>query len=274
MLRSNAYTNAAPHLVGADHPGQPSPGEWSGSSAHIHPTRVLCIDSDESMHQRLADFLTTHAMWVRTSTLQWSVVERLLATEAPDVVIIELPQRGNDWIGLLHRSRSHSSAPAIIATGQATSEAERVSALEVGADAYVVKPYGLRELVARIRAIVRRSQIGRNAALRRPHWKSCRFGGWELDGRTRCLTAIDGTQPKLTKGEYALLMAFLNAAECPLTREQLLNAIRVHEDVFDRVIDVRVLRLRRKLATSRHMPETIRTVRGVGYSLAVPVEWV
>jgi two-component system OmpR family response regulator len=236
-------------------------------------TRVLLIDNDETLHRQVQDYLETFAMRVSTSALHGDAVERLLAAEAPDVIVVHLPPSGNDWINLLRRKRPRCTPPAIIAIGHADKETERVAALELGADAYFTKPYGLRELVARIRAIVRRDQMDRNVGPRRAHFRRCRFGGWELDRQTRCLTAIDGAQCELTKGEYALLLAFLNTPECPLTREHLLDAIRVHEDVFDRAIDVRVLRLRRKLAAGSNVPPVIQTVHGVGYSLAVSVEW-
>jgi two-component system OmpR family response regulator len=252
----------------------PNSGKWSESPACPSPTSVLVINDDESEHQRVADYLVIHAMRVRTSAMDSDVVERLLATEAPDVVVVELPSCGSNWINLLHWNRPHSGAPAIIAIGHIDSEAERVSALEVGADTYLSKPYGLRELVARIRAIVRRNQMSRNHVLTKVHCGACRFGNWVLDRRSRCIQAIDGTRSVLTKGECALLLAFLDSPGCPLTREQLLDAMRVHEDVFDRTIDLRVLRLRRKLANGGRTHQIIQTVHGVGYSLAVPVEWV
>ena len=108
---------------------------------------------------------------------------------------------------------------------------------------------------------------GRNAEQGR-----CRFGGWQLDRRTRRLTDPNGTLVALTKGEYALLIAFLDAPQRPLTREQLLQATRMHEDIFDRSIDVQILRLRRKLEADPTMPRIIQTERGVGYRFAVPVE--
>jgi two-component system OmpR family response regulator len=146
--------------------------------------------------------------------------------------------------------------------------------LELGADDYVIKPFGLRELLARVRAVLRRRESGRQAAPRDAARGRCRFGGWQLDRRSRRLTDPNGVPVALTKGEYALLIAFLDAPLRPLSREHLLQATRVHEDVFDRSIDVQILRLRRKLEIDPSAPRVIRTERGIGYVFALPVERV
>jgi len=130
----------------------------------------------------------------------------------------------------------------------------------------------LRELLARIRAVLRRREPGQAAAQRDPGKGRYRFGGWQLDRKSRRLTNSRSEVVALTKGEYALLIAFVDAPERPLSREHLLQATRVHEDVFDRSIDVQVLRLRRKLETDPNSPSIIRTERGVGYVFAAPVQ--
>ena len=111
-----------------------------------------------------------------------------------------------------------------------------------------------------------------NAVQREAEQGRYRFGNWQLDRRLRRLTTSSGTPVVLTKGEYSLLTAFLDAPQRPLTREHLLQATRVHEDVFDRSIDVQILRLRRKLETDSRAPSIIQTERGVGYTFALPVE--
>jgi DNA-binding winged helix-turn-helix (wHTH) protein len=151
-------------------------------------------------------------------------------------------------------------------------EIDRVVGLELGADDYVTKPFSLRELLARIRAVLRRHDAGRAAPQRDSDRGRCKFGGWQLDRRTRRLTDPHGAPIALTKGEYALLTAFLDAPQRPLSREHLLQATRVHEDVFDRSIDVQILRLRRRLESDPSAPSIIRTERGVGYVFALPVE--
>jgi len=151
-----------------------------------------------------------------------------------------------------------------------------VVGLELGADDYVTKPFSLRELLARARAVLRRraasAQVSEPEKGREPERGRCRFGGWQLDRRLRRLTDAESRPVSLTKGEYALLVAFLDAPQRPLTREHLLQATRVHEDVFDRSIDVQVLRLRRKLETDPSAPRVIQTERGIGYVFALPVE--
>ncbi|HUA76077.1 MAG TPA: winged helix-turn-helix domain-containing protein, partial [Acetobacteraceae bacterium] len=161
--------------------------------------------------------------------------------------------------------RTRSDVPVIITTGYQSEEIDRVVGLELGADDYVTKPFGLRELLARIRAVLRRQELGRIASRREAEQGSSRFAGWTLERKSRRLTNPDGVHVPLTKGEYTLLVAFLDAPQRPLSREHLLQATRIREDVFDRSIDVQILRLRRKLETNPAAPQLIRTERGVGY---------
>jgi two-component system, OmpR family, response regulator len=142
------------------------------------------------------------------------------------------------------------------------------------ADDYVTKPFAVRELLARIRAVLRRQELGRVALQRDAEQGRSKFGGWQLDRRARRLTDPNGAPVTLTKGEYALLVAFLDAPQRPLSREHLLQATRIHEDVFDRSIDVQILRLRRKLEAEPSAPRIIQTERGVGYVFVLPVECV
>ena len=176
-------------------------------------------------------------------------------------------------IDLLQRMRELKHAmPVIVITGHRRDDIDRVVGLELGADDYLTKPFNLRELLARVRAVLRRFEVGRAAPPRDPERGRCRFGGWQLDRRTRKLTDPDGAPVALTKGEYALLVAFLDAPQRPLSREHLLQATRVHEDVFDRSIDVSVLRLWRKLEANPSAPRIIQTERGVGYVFTLRVE--
>jgi two-component system, OmpR family, response regulator len=158
----------------------------------------------------------------------------------------------------------------IVVTGHRREEVDRIVGLELGADDYLTKPFSLRELLARIRAVLRRWDAT-GAPRRDARRDVLAFGEWVLDRRARRLTDPGGAEVKLTKGEYALLLAFLDAPRRPLTREHLLQATRVHEDVFDRSIDVQILRLRRKLEADPNHPTIIRTERGVGYVFDLPV---
>jgi DNA-binding response OmpR family regulator len=241
------------------------------STLDNRPTRVLVVDDDPSIQRMLGDYLEQRGMRV-ISARQGQEVARQFATDEPEVVILDLRLGQEDGLDLLREVRSPSDVPVIISTGYRRDEIDRVVGLELGADDYVTKPFGVRELLARIRAVLRRREVGRIASQRETEQGRYRFGGWQLDRRARRLIDPSGTAVALTKGEYALLVAFVEAPQRPLTREHLLQATRVHEDVFDRSIDVQILRLRRKLETDPSAPSIIQTERGVGYVFTLPVE--
>ncbi len=243
----------------------------STSAGGATPARVLVIDDDQAMRHMLVNYLEQHNMRVLSASDRQAAT-RQLATAEPNVVILDLRLGQEDGLDLLREIRSRSDVPIIITTGHRRDEIDRVVGLELGADDYVTKPFGLRELLARIRAVLRRQETGRAASERDSKQGRCRFGNWQLDRRARRLTDPTGAPVTLTKGEYALLIAFLDAPQRPLTREHLLQATRIHEDVFDRSIDVQILRLRRKLETDPSVPRIIRTERGVGYVFALTVE--
>jgi two-component system, OmpR family, response regulator len=234
------------------------------------PPYVLFIDDDLTMQQMVGNYLREQNIRV-TSLSNGQAVMRELRREDPGLVILDLRLGQEDGLDLLRQIRAQSDVPVIITTGHRREEIDRVIGLELGADDYVVKPFGLRELLARIRALLRRQRLARSTADRNTQSRRLRFGGWELDRRTRRLLDQNRSHVALTKSEYALLVAFLEAPQRPLTREHLLQATRVHEDVFDRSIDVQVLRLRRKLETEPGMPRIIQTERGVGYVFALGV---
>jgi two-component system, OmpR family, response regulator len=235
------------------------------------PPRVLIVDDDQTVQHMLANYLGQHAM-PTVSASQRQEVARQFAANAPNVVILDLQLGQEDGLTLLREIRSWSDVPVIIISGHRCSAIDRVVGLELGADDYVTKPFALRELLARIRALLRRREIARSALQRKPAQGRYRFGEWQLDCRARRLTSPSGELVALTKGEYALLRAFLDAPQRPLSREHLLQVTRIHEDVFDRSIDIQILRLRRKLEVDPNTPRIIRTERGVGYVLTLPVE--
>jgi Response regulators consisting of a CheY-like receiver domain and a winged-helix DNA-binding domain len=240
------------------------------SAERSQPT-CLVVEDDRTMRHLVMNYLEEHG--IRTiSASGREEVAGLLAREEPSLVILDLRLGQEDGLDLLREIRSHSDIPVIITTGHRRDEIDRVVGLELGADDYITKPFGLRELLARIRAVLRRREVGQAAVQRDPERGRCRFGGWQLDRRGRRLSDSSGIPVALTKGEYALLIAFLDAPQRPLSREHLLQATRIHEDVFDRSIDVQVLRLRRKLETDPNAPRVILTERGVGYVFALPVE--
>jgi two-component system OmpR family response regulator len=237
------------------------------SKADNRPARI-CIVEDDPI---IGDYLRQHNMRVVSASGPREMIQHLAAGEL-DLVILDLRLGEEDGFDLLREIKSRCDVPVIIITGDRRDEIDRVVGLELGADDYVTKPFSLRELLARIRAVLRRRDAGRAAPQRDSDRGRCKFGGWQLDRRTRRLTDPHGAPIALTKGEYALLTAFLDAPQRPLSREHLLQATRVHEDVFDRSIDVQILRLRRRLESDPSAPSIIRTERGVGYVFALPVE--
>jgi two-component system, OmpR family, response regulator len=250
--------------------GVRGPAQQSTGNASAKPPRVLVVDDDTSMQHMLANYLEQHNMQV-FSAAQKQEVTRQFAAGEPDLVILDLRLGEENGLDLLREIRSRSEVPVIIVTGHQGDEIDRVVGLELGADDSVTKPFGLRELLARIRAVLRRHAIGRVTAQREAERGRSRFGGWQLDRCARRLTDPSGIPVALTKSEYALLIAFLDAPQRPLSREHLLQATRIHEDIFDRSIDVQILRLRRKFERDPSAPRIIQTERGVGYVFALPV---
>jgi two-component system, OmpR family, response regulator len=237
------------------------------------PARVLVIDPDRSMQQVMDDYFSQHNMRIFSAFRRQDVARQFTAAE-PNAVILDIQLGEDDGLNVLREIRARSNVPVIIVTGYRHDEVDRVVGLELGADDYLSKPFGLRELVARIRAVLRSREMGRIAWQRQADQALCRFGGWQLDRRMRQLTAPNGVSVALTKSEYALLSVFVDAPQRPLTREFLLQATRVHDDVFDRSIDVQILRLRRKLEIDKGEPPVIQTLRGLGYILPHTVERV
>jgi DNA-binding response OmpR family regulator len=250
------------------------PSDLTTSAADSRPARIFIVEDEPVMLRMVADYLEQHNIDAVPASGRQEMIRYFTANE-PDLVILDLRLGHEDGFDLLREIRSRSDVPIIITTGDRRDEIDRVVGLELGADDYVTKPFSLRELLARIRAVLRRQEAGR-AALQRdgPERGRYKFGGWQLDRRTRRLTDPNGAEVALTKGEYALLTAFLDAPQRPLSREHLLQSTRVHEDIFDRSIDVQILRLRRKLEAAPSAPSIIRTERGVGYFFALPVERV
>ena len=243
----------------------------SMTAANNQPARVFVVEDDPVMLRMVGDYLEQHNMRAVSASGRQEMVQHFAVRE-PDLVILDLRLDQEEGFDLLREIRSRSDVPVIITTGHRRDEIDRVVGLELGADDYLTKPFSLRELLARIRAVFRRQKAGRAVSQRDPERGRYRFGDWQLDRRSRRLSDPAGDQVALTKGEYALLTAFLDAPQRPLSREHLLQATRVHEDIFDRSIDVQILRLRRKLEADPSAPQIIQTERGVGYVFALPVE--
>jgi two-component system, OmpR family, response regulator len=232
---------------------------------------VLLVEDDLALQRMILNYFEENSIRTLMATSHKEMVHQLAGNDV-SLVILDLRLGLEDGLDLLREVRLNSDLPVIIITGHRRDDIDRVVGLELGADDYLTKPFNLRELLARVRAVLRRFDVGRTAPTRHPERGRFRFSGWQLDLRIRQLTDPAGRPVALTKGEYAMLLAFLEAPQRPLSREQLLHATRVHEDVFDRSIDVQILRLRRKLERDSSAPRMIQTERGVGYVFAVPVE--
>jgi two-component system, OmpR family, response regulator len=234
---------------------------------------VLVVEDDPALQRMILNYFGENNIHTLVASGRQEMIHQL-ADSMVNLVILDLRLGQEDGLDLLREVRSNSDVPVIIITGHRRDDIDRVVGLELGADDYLTKPFNLRELLARVRAVLRRFDARRAAPTREPERDRLRFSGWQLDRRTRRLTDPSGVLVALTKGEYALLVAFLEAPQRPLSREHLLQATRMHEDVFDRSIDVQILRLRRKLERDPSAPRVIQTERGVGYVFAVPVERV
>jgi len=249
--------------------GQP---QSSVDVSELNAVRILIVDDDPSMQQMLVSYFRQQNVDAVSASRRGEALRQLTAD--PSVIILDLRLGDEDGLDLLREIRSRSDVPVIITTGHRCDDIDRVVGLELGADDYVIKPFNPRELLARMRAVLRRQAMARTASPRAAERGGFRFDGWQLQLRTRSLTDRLGNSVPLTKSEYALLVAFLEAPQRPLSREYLLQATRMHEDIYDRSIDVQVLRLRRKLEPVPTAPRHIHTERGVGYVFATPVERV
>jgi two-component system OmpR family response regulator len=234
---------------------------------------VLVVEDDPALQRMILNYFEQNSIRTLGASGRQEMIRQLAGAEV-SLVILDLRLGQEDGLDLLREVRSSSDVPVIIITGHRRDDIDRVVGLELGADDYVTKPFNLRELLARVRAVLRRLNSRRASPSREPQRGCWRFSGWQLDRRTRRLTDPSGAPVALTKGEYALLVAFLEAPQRPLSREYLMQTTRAHEDVFDRSIDVQILRLRRKLERDPSTPRVIQTERGVGYVFAVPVERV
>lgn len=230
---------------------------------------VMIVDDDPALGAMISEYLEgqgIHALAVASGR----EMLRVLETKTLDLILLDLQLKNEDGFDVLRELRQRSNVPVIIATGHRKDEIDRVVGLELGADDYLTKPFGLRELLARIKAVLRRHAS--DYSRRKNNGVTYEFGGWKLRSKTRELFDPTGEAVPLTKGEHALLVAFLDAPQRTLAREHLLQATRIHEDIYDRSIDVQILRLRRKLEVSSNAPSMIVTERGLGYVFTLPVD--
>ncbi len=234
---------------------------------------VVALDDDPAIREVVADYLAENDLRV-TTVANGKELTAALARDTVDLVVLDLRLPGEDGMQIARRLREESSIPILMLTGR-IDEADRVMGLELGADDYLTKPFSTRELLARIRALLRRSKAAMTVADEVAKVRAYRFAGWELNVRLRKLKNPAGEEVSITNGEFRLLVAFLTAAQRVLTRDQLLTQSRLHNaEVYDRAIDVQIARLRRKLQHDPEHASFIRTERGEGYVFTVAVDIV
>ena len=241
-----------------------------------HQGCVFVMGADPHLLSMMSDYLETHGFSVESATSAADAA-RLISGGSMDIVLLDLRLSREEGLDILRMLRAMSNVPAIIITSHESYEMDRGAGLKLGASDYLLTPLRLCELLTRVQGTLRwngAAVSGATSPRRRHDTPVYRFGSWTLACKDRRLTTEDGSEVALTNGEFGLLVAFLGAPHRILSREQLLQATRLHEDILDRSIDVKILRLRRKLEVKPHAPAIICTVRGIGYSFNLKVERV
>ena len=232
---------------------------------------ILVVDDEADVRELVAEYLGKHDLRVSAAGSGREMFE-VFDRESIDLVLLDLKLPGEDGMQLARGLRERATVPIVLLTGR-NEEADRVMGLELGADDYVTKPFSPRELLARVRAVLRRYQVQATLPERDNTHRAFRFSGWELNLRTRRLLAPDGSSVELSNGEFSLLNALCRAPQRVLSRDQLLSMSRLHEaEVYDRTVDVQIRRLRVKMEVDAAAPTLIITERGAGYRLACEVE--
>ncbi len=231
---------------------------------------ILIVDDDAEIRGLLTRYLEKNglrATAVGDGRAMWLALERATV----DLIVLDLMLPGDDGLTLCRTLRTKSDTPVIMLTARGD-EADRIVGLEMGADDYLPKPFSARELLARIKVILRRTRA-LPPNLKPQDEQLMRFAGWVLDTSRRQLVSPQGVVTPIGGAEYKLLCVFLEHPNRVLDRDQLLDLSQGREaDPLDRSIDVQVSRLRRRLGDDPHSPRLIKTVRGAGYVLAAPVD--
>ena len=231
---------------------------------------ILVVDDQQEICDVVQEYLTGEGYRVSIAH-DGAGMRRVLSQAQTDLVILDLMLPGEDGLTLARLLRSESGIGIIILTGRGET-VDRIIGLEMGADDYLPKPFHLRELLARVKSVLRRVQSRSEESSQSSRLRA-HFAGWNLDMSSRELTSPGGQEVRLTTGEFDLLAAFVNNANQVLSRDRLLDLARNREaGPFDRTIDVQVGRLRRKLEDDPQNPSLIKTVRGSGYIFTPTVE--
>jgi len=237
------------------------------SKNHKRPC-LLVVDDDREIRDLLSPLLTRSGYKVITAADERSMQEALVSWHV-DLVILDVMLPGTDGFSICRNLRVTAAHLPIIMLTARGDPTDRIVGLEIGADDYIPKPFDVRELEARVRAVLRRTlhpTLGESSS------SIFHFAEWTLDARQRELRDPDGTLVDLTSGEFDLLLVFVERAQTPLTRDQLLDLTGAHiAGLYDRSIDVKISRLRRKMERDAATPEFIKTARGIGYQFTQAV---
>ncbi|TDO06893.1 MULTISPECIES: response regulator [Halomonas] len=235
------------------------------------PATLIVVDDDPEIRELLADYLGRHGLRALMAE-DAEALRRLLEIETPDLLIVDLMMPGDDGFTLCRELRRHSDVPIIMLTASAD-ETDRILGLELGADDYLGKPFNPRELLARIKAVLRRARGHQEEPVSPAQARRVAFGDWRLDRLTRELVDDQGGHIPLSGADFQLLQVFLEYPGQVLSRDALFELTRGRPaPPLDRSIDVHVCRLRRRLGEDAQHSQLIRTVRGAGYVLTARVE--
>lgn len=240
-----------------------------GDNSHI-----VIVDDDARIRDMLGDYLAEEGFRV-TAVGDGEALRRCMADDPPDLVLLDLVLPGEDGLTLIRQIRAGHDIPVVMLSGRGEM-VDRVVGLEMGADDYIAKPFHLREVLARVKSVLRRSGAGTRAGGDAPKvpaaGEAVAFDGWRLDMAKRELYSPSGEPVDLTTGEFDLLAAFVENPNRALNRDQLMDIAKSrHWEAYDRSIDTQVGRLRKKIEKDPRNPKLIKTVRGVGYLFAAMV---
>lgn len=238
-----------------------------------HVPHILVVDDDSEIRQMLADYLQRNGLRVSQAD-GGRAMRALMDTHAVDLVVLDVMMPGEDGLSLCRNLRAgkHRAVPVVLLTAR-DDETDRIIGLEMGADDYVTKPFSSRELLARINAVIRRTQMLPPNLQVSEAGRQLAFGEWRLDTTARHLLDAQDTAHRLSGAEFRLLRVFLDHANRVLSRDQLLSLTQGRDaELFDRSIDLLVSRVRQRLGDDAREPTYIKTVRSEGYVFSVPVQ--
>lgn len=241
-------------------------GNDETNERYLNHGHLLVVDDDPELRLLVSRFLQKHGYRVSAAP-DGRAMDEILTRTPIDLIVLDVMLPGKSGLDLCREARARGSVPIIMLTARGE-EGDRIAGLEVGADDYLTKPFSPRELLARIRAVLRRAR-GKLESSEPIHSDIVVFDGWSLDVRRRELTSPAGALVDLSSGEFDLLLAFIEHANRVLSRDMLMEFAKTRTiDPFDRTIDVQVSRLRRKLSDGGEESRMIKTVRGAGYMFA------